>query len=186
MLLEDQQTKLSTDSFATLCVEQLPAALASAAVEMLGAATGAMAKGAQPRHRFVAAWLDADAQLRNAIALERSRRSGAANRPEARETAGCSPWLAQAVAAAFAAKDPLSRETAIDSIRWRILDEMQGVSPFSEAVILAYAGKLALNARRFSASADAGMERFKALTARGAAAAADAGTSGKTPYSANR
>lgn len=173
MLLEDEPAKVPPEGFAALCAEQLPPELAGAALEMLAicqpvpAMPGAGPRTAPSRHPFVTAWRDADTQLRNAIAAERARRRGDSSRPQPREASGCSPWLSQAVSSAFAAKDPLSREAALDSIRWRILDEMQGVSPFSEAAILAYAGKLALNARRHSISADAGMGNFLALTGGG-------------------
>lgn len=163
MLLEDQPAKISPEDFATLCGEHLDPALAAAAREMLGVAGNGGATAAA--HPFVRAWRDGETQLRNAIAEERARRRKAASRPDPRETRGCDPSLPQRVSAAFAAQDPLSRERAIDHIRWIALDEMQGVSPFSEAAVLAYAGKLALNARRFAVSEDKGMERFKVLTA---------------------
>lgn len=164
MLLEDQPAKISPDDFASLCGEQLSPTLAAAALEMLGVEGG---DGAAPSgHPFVREWRDRLAQLGNAIASERASRRGGTAKPAQRETRGCDPSLAQGVSAAFAAKDPLSRELAIDRLKWRALGEMQGVAPFSEAAVLAYAGRLALNARRFSISEEKGMERFKALTAR--------------------
>ena len=172
MLLQDQPSKLSAADFAGMCREQLEPALAAAAVEMLGAAPSASASSpdgaAAPssRHPFVLAWRDREAQLRNAVAAERARRRGDSAKPRQVGTVGCDPSIAQGVAAAFAAKDPLSRELAIDAIRWNILEDMQGISPFSEAVVLAYAGKLALNARRFAIDPDKGMGRFRELTAR--------------------
>lgn len=159
MLLQDRPARISPNDFAALCREQLDAPLASAVGEMLGNAP------ASSPHPFVAAWRDRESQIRNAIAAERARRRGGA-RAKPRETAGCDPSLAQGVAAAFAAKDPLSRELALDGIRWRALEDMQGINPFSEAVVLSYAGRLALNARRFSVNPDDGMERFKALTSK--------------------
>lgn len=159
MLLEDQPAKISPEDFGALCVEQLDTGLAAAAQEMLGGAGDGGTIGAA--HPFVCAWRDSETQLRNAIAEERARRRKAASRPVPRETRGCDPSLPQRVAAAFAAQDPLSRERAIDHIRWIALGEMQGVSPFSEAAVLAYAGKLAINARRFAISEEKGMERFR-------------------------
>lgn len=162
MLLEDQPAKISPDDFSALCGEQLSPALAAAAREMLGTA----GEATPPGHPFVREWLDRLAQLKNAVAAERARRRGSAAKPAQRETRGCDQSLAQGVAAAFAAKDPLSREIAIDRLKWRVLGEMQGVAPFSEAAVLAYAGRLALNARRFAISEENGMERFKALTSK--------------------
>ena len=69
-------------------------------------------------------------------------------------------------AAAFALPDPLQRERAIDHVRWTVLDQLQGVQPLSENVVLAYAAKLKINERQLSADASEGAESFKALTKR--------------------
>ena len=187
MLLEDQPAKISPAAFAEMCGDQLDPALAAAANEMLGAAprpdsaspspvgasprpdsassrpVGAVLQTAPSSHPFLAEWRDREIQLRNAVAAERARRLGA-TRPAPRDAHGCEAMISQSVAQAFAAKDPLQRERALDALRWRILDELQGIAPFTEAVVLAYAGKLALNARRFSIEDDKGMEKFKSLT----------------------
>lgn len=170
MLLEDQPAKISLAEFSALCDEHLTPELATAAAEITALA-GAVASdnSNQPRqashHPFVEAFRDCETELRNAIASERAKRRGSASRIEPRETSSCDASIVQAVAAAFAAKDPLSRELALDAIRWRSLTGLQGISPFSEATILSYAGKLALNSRRFSISDESGMQRFKTLTA---------------------
>lgn len=168
MIAEDQPAKISPEVFLQSCREQLDGALAKAAAEMLGErgqSDEASGQPVQSRHAFVTAWRDRENQLRNAIALERAKRLPNAPRPAARETTGFDASIASGVSAAFSGKDPLARELALDSIRWRLLDEMQGVSPFSEATVLAYAGKLALNARRFSFDAAKGMDRFTEMTA---------------------
>ena len=166
MLLEDQPAKISPAAFAEMCGDQLDPALAAAANEMLGAAPrpdSAVLQTAPSSHPFLAEWRDREIQLRNAVAAERARRLGA-TRPAPRDAHGCEAMITQGVAQAFAAKDPLQRERALDALRWRILDELQGIAPFTEAAVLAYAGKLALNARRFSIEDDKGMEKFKSLT----------------------
>jgi len=165
MLMEDLPAKLSPEAFVELCREQLDPALAAAAGEMLGVGAPDATGAAASPHPFVLEWRDREAQLRNAVAAERARRLNAA-RPAPRETHGCDAAISTGVAAAFAVQDPLARERAFDALRWRALDEMQGVAPFTEAVVLAYAGKLALNARRFSIDADKGMDKFKELTKR--------------------
>ncbi|MBP5545449.1 MAG: DUF2764 family protein [Kiritimatiellae bacterium] len=180
MLLEDQPAKISPAAFAEMCGDQLDPALAAAANEMLGASSrpdappsspnsassrpvGAVLQTAPSSHPFLAEWRDREIQLRNAVAAERARRLGA-TRPAPRDAHGCEAMITQGVAQAFAAKDPLQRERALDALRWRILDELQGIAPFTEAAVLSYAGKLALNARRFSIEDDKGMEKFKSLT----------------------
>ena len=180
MLLEDQPAKISPAAFAEMCGDQLDPALAAAANEMLGAAPrpdappsspnsassrpdSAVLQTAPSSHPFLAEWRDREIQLRNAVAAERARRLGA-TRPAPRDAHGCEAMISQGVAQAFATKDPLQRERALDALRWRILEELQGIAPFTEAAVLAYAGKLALNARRFSIEDDKGMEKFKSLT----------------------
>ena len=173
MLLEDQPAKISPAAFAEMCGDQLDPALAAAANEMLSASprpdsassrpVGAVLQTAPSLHPFLAEWRDREIQLRNVVAAERARRLGA-TRPAPRDAHGCEAMITQGVAQAFAAKDPLQRERALDALRWRILDELQGIAPFTEAAVLAYAGKLALNARRFSIEDDKGMETFKSLT----------------------
>jgi len=178
MILEDQPAKIAPEAFAAQCEEQLTPALAAAAMEVAAlAGNGGTAPGrdiagllASPcGHPFVREFADREIQLRNAVAAERARRRGDPRRPAPRAADGCDASIAQGVVAAFSEKDPLLRERALDSIRWRILDELQGVAPFSEAAVLAYAGKLALNSRRFAADEEKGMERFKAMTSGGEA-----------------
>ncbi len=178
MILEDQPAKIAPEAFEAQCAEQLSPALAGAARAVAAlAGNGGPASGGDVAalldspggHPFVREFADREIQLRNAVAAERARRRGDSRRPAPRAAGGCDASIAQGVAAAFSEKDPLSRERALDSIRWRVLDELQGFAPFSEAAVLAYAGKLALNSRRFAADEEKGMERFKAMTSGGQA-----------------
>lgn len=150
---------LSVGEFRSLCQAQLTAALAHAAEALLD--------GTDDEHPFVRAWRDRDAQIRNAVAAERARRRGLAPaETPSRPATGCDASIAPAVAAAFALPDPMRREEALDALRWRILDELQGVEPFSERVVLAYAVRLALCTRTAARDAGRGMDAFKALTAK--------------------
>ena len=69
-----------------------------------------------------------------------------------------------AVNAAFDEINPLRREQALDRLRWQLADEMQGVQPISENVVLAYAVKLRLALRLQSLDAAAGRAKFDELT----------------------
>ena len=56
------------------------------------------------------------------------------------------------------------REQALDRLRWQLVDEMQGVQPISENVVLAYAVKLRLALRLQSLDETAGRAKFDELT----------------------
>ena len=158
-LLEGQPARLSEEDFRESCAEQLSPALFRAVAAMLD--------GTSDSHPFVQAWRDRDAQLRNAVAAERARRRGLApSEAPSRETAGFDAAIAPAVAAAFAQSDPLARERALDHVRWTLLDELEGVQPMDENVILAYAAKLKISLRTLAADADKGLRRFGELTAK--------------------
>ena len=159
MLLEGQEAKMSPEVFREMCESGLSGVLRQAALAMLD--------GADAPHPFVRAWRDADAQVRNAIAAERARKRGlpAAQTPRL-DASGCDASISPAIAAAFALPDPLSRERAIAHVRWAILDQLQGVDPLSENVVLAFAAKLKINTLLLSADPSKGAESFKAITTR--------------------
>ena len=159
MLLEGQPARLSEKDFRESCAEQL-------SPELFGA-VAAILDGTPNPHPFVRAWRDRDAQVRNAIAAERARRRGLSpSETPSRETTGLDTAIAPAVAAAFALPDPLARERALDHLRWTLLDELEGVQPMAENVVLAYAAKLRISLRALAADADAGRSRFVELTSR--------------------
>ena len=159
MLAQGRAPGLSAEEFRSLCKAQLSAPLARAAEALLD--------GVDDVHPFVREWRDLDAQIRNAVAAERAKRRGLtpAETPR-RPVSGCDASIAPAVAAAFALSDPLRREEALDAIRWSAIESIQGVDPFSERVVLAYAAKLPLVARRAAIDKEGGLGRFVALTAK--------------------
>lgn len=159
MLLPGQPAKITADYFLTACADALGADMAAAAGALLG-------RG-ESRHPFVTAWKERDRALRAAIASRRAarlRKDPAEFPPDAFADSSLFPGLASAVEAAYNAPDPLSRENAIDRIRWNLADEMQGVQPFSENVVLAYAVKLSIASRQMERSEEAGRSRFGKLT----------------------
>lgn len=159
LLLEGQSAKMTLEGFRAACDSELTGSIAHA--------VNAILDDCEDSHTFVRAWRDADAQIRNAIAIERTRRRGnQASKAPHLEVDGCDGSIAPAITAAFALNDPLQRERAIAHLRWTILDSLQGVQPLSENVILAFAAKIKINERLLAADAAKGAESFKALTKR--------------------
>lgn len=157
MLLEGCETKLSMESF----VEAAERSLAPSLVK----AIHAMISGADDAHPFVVAWRDKEKQLSNAIAHERAKRlSIQLSSLPLYDAKGCEVSIRQEVSRAFTLKDPLEREKALEHIRWILLDELQGVQPLSENVILAYVEKLKINIRQQKVISLDGAKNFEALT----------------------
>ena len=158
MLLPGQPAVLSVDDFRASCASSLDGALADA-VE-------AIFDDRPSRHPFVRAWRDSENLLRNAIARKRASRLNVADVPQL-ATSGTDTSIEPAVASAFDEVNPLRRETALDKIRWRIIDEMQGVEPLSENVVLAYAVKLTIAHHLALLDNKKGLQNFDKLTEAG-------------------
>lgn len=119
-----------------------------------------------------AAWRDLETQMRNAIAEERARAratdgAGAADADRwKRPASGCSLYWTNRVRAAFAEKDPLKRDTALDRAFWDAAGELTpATAPLSRGALQTYAVRLAISLRRAARSAEAGGEIFNRLTA---------------------
>jgi hypothetical protein len=65
---------------------------------------------------------------------------------------------------AFDEPDPLRREKALDKIRWRVAEELQGPDPLDVRGVFAYAVKLALLARWAALTPEQGQTAFDRLT----------------------
>lgn len=158
MLLPGQPAVLSVEEFRSSCASSLAPGLAEAVDSIF--------TGAPCRHPFVAAWRDSENLLRNAIARRRAAKRGVTDVPQL-PTSGADTSIAPAVSAAFDEVNPLRREEALDKIRWRVADEMQGVQPLSENVVLAYAIKLSIAHHLARLDAGEGLAHFDKLTAAG-------------------
>jgi hypothetical protein len=156
MLSFDGVPGLSADTFAESCREQLSAADASAAEALL--------HGLPSEHPFVAALLDKEAILRNAVAGERARITGKDSAQWERPTLGCDLQIRSEVGDAFLESDPLSREKALDKARWRIAEELQGPDPLTVKAVFAYAVKLRIVTRWAGLHAEQGRQAFESLT----------------------
>ncbi len=142
--------------FVETCREQLGADDAAAAE--------ALVQGLPSEHRFVLAWRDKEAILRNAIACERARIAGKDASRWTHPTQGCDCQIENEVEDAFQETNPLNREKELDKVRWLIAEELQGPDPLSVKVALAYAIKLTLTTRWAHFDTERGRNTFDALT----------------------
>lgn len=124
--------------------------------------------GRHSQDPFARAWFDCETELRNASVRLRARRRGVSPESFLRPQSGGRVFLQTAVAEAFQAPDPLEREKALDRLRWRLLDELAGLDPFSLEVVYSYVLKLRLAWRWASFDPDKGAALLE-TTAAGAA-----------------
>jgi hypothetical protein len=121
------------------------------------------ADGGQVRGSFPEQWLNAETQLRNAIARERGKRrqrdvSALIRTHEAYDTA-----IEIAVAEAFAARTPQERERLLDHTRWQKADELEEGDLFGLPHLFAYLIKLRIATRWGAHDQDAGVKRIESL-----------------------
>ncbi len=156
MLSLDRPPAVSVDAFAEACREQLSARDAAAA-ELL-------ARGGDPAesdHPFVRAWADREAILRNAVARRRLGSRKAAAQPLPAEA--CDSGIERSVDNAFEGnQDPMSREKALDRIRWQEAEALQGFDPIAKQAVFAYAIHLGIVSRWRRLSQEAGRKRVEA------------------------
>jgi hypothetical protein len=134
----DAPPPLSSDRFSGICREHLNREDLAA----LGDLAGPLA--APSPHPFVREWRNREILLRNAVARQRASRLKRDPAPHLRERREFDPGVERAAAEAFAKPDPLERERSLDRFRWRDLDELAGLNPFSSEAVLAYSVKLRL------------------------------------------
>ncbi len=158
MLAYGQRVPLSEQDFRASCDTGLDGSLAASVRQLLDG----MAPGETPASPWVAAWYAKEGQVRAAVARRRAARLGVP--PPEVETMVADTRIEPAVNAAFEEINPLRREQALDRLRWLFADEMQGVQPISENVVLAYAVKLRLALRLQSLDETAGRAKFDELT----------------------
>jgi hypothetical protein len=93
---------------------------------------------------FFEKWQEMEVQLRNAIVKQLAGELGKDPVLFCRSHTGINMMILKGVQDAFASKNPLERELALDKLRWKLLDELAGFDPFSESAILSYGLKLKL------------------------------------------
>lgn len=89
-------------------------------------------------------YLDAETQLRNAVARLRAARAGTAYDAGAHPFTGYDARCVSAAELAIELEDPRARELALDRLRWTLLDELGVSPPFGFQAVLAYGLKLRL------------------------------------------
>ncbi len=93
---------------------------------------------------FTKRWINADTQLRCALARARAEAAGVEAAAARREYTGYDVMTVKAVEDALGAHDPLDAERFLDQRRWSLLDELSFGNEFDLAGVLAYAVKLQL------------------------------------------
>jgi len=88
--------------------------------------------------------VDAETQLRNALARIRAQRAGMEYAARSQRRAAFDTRADEAAARAVAAPDPLAREMLLDRHRWALLDEAASLPAFGVQAVFAYAFKLRL------------------------------------------
>jgi len=116
-------------------------------------------------HPFVAAWIDKDTILRNALVNIRARASGQDATLWTRHAQGCDKKIESDVEDAVLHRNPLQKAKEIDRIRWQIAEELQGPDPLSIRSVFAYAIKLAILTRWSERTSESGQRTFEELTA---------------------
>ena len=99
--------------------------------------------------------VDAETQLRNALARLRAQRAGVEYEPGAHPHEGFDTRAAEVAARALAVDDPLAREMLLDHQRWALLDEAAAQPAFGVQAVFAYAIKLRL-VEKWAALSDQG------------------------------
>lgn len=152
-----QKPTIASEDLLSLCEAQLGT---SAATAVAWLSQENVLSPPPPAHPFVTDWVARETQLRNAVARMRATRQKRDAAGSIRPHSGFDVRIEHAVEAAFDAPTPLEREASLDRLRWSILDELAGVDPFSERVVLAYAVKLRMAQRWAALDPSTGMKRL--------------------------
>ncbi|HMP89980.1 MAG TPA: DUF2764 family protein [Kiritimatiellia bacterium] len=112
---------------------------------------------------FSRSYLNADRQMRNAVARARAIRSGVDEKKYLKSHGDFRVDVESAVDDAYSRINPLERELALDRFRWNLADELSRSEPFGLASVLAYGAKLDINAHWQSLTPERGRERLEQL-----------------------
>jgi len=102
--------------------------------------------------------VDAETQLRNALARIRAQRAGVEYAAASHRHAGFDTRVEEAAARAMAAEDPLERELILDRHRWALLDEAASQPAFGVQAVFAYAFKLRIVEKWTALSEQGGLD----------------------------
>jgi hypothetical protein len=138
MLTPGQPPPLSVEEFRHQCASHLAPHDLAAMDELLGG------EAAPEPHPFTRRWRTADGHLRNAIARTRSERMRKDAGTHTHDIEGIDTAVDREVTDAYSRPTPLEREQALDHIRWRRLEEIGGLDPFTADAVLAYGVQLTI------------------------------------------
>ena len=102
--------------------------------------------------------VDAETQLRNALARIRAQRASVEYAAASHRHAGFDARLEKLAARAMAVEDPLERELLLDRQRWALLDEVAAQPAFGVQAVFAYAFKLLIVEKWSALSDESGLE----------------------------
>ena len=152
MIRPDAPPPLTPEAFRARCSDRLGASDV--------AVIDALLADQPANHPFARAWRNADIQVRNAIARARAAKRRQDATPWLQAHEGYDLSIVEGVEAAFRQTDPRRRELALDALRNRLIDDLQGPDAFGSAALPAYAVKLALAWRRHRFDPEAGSQRL--------------------------
>ncbi len=112
---------------------------------------------------FSKTWLDADTQLRNAIARQRALRLGVEEKKYIKMHDGFRVDAESAVSDAYSRANPLERELVLDRYRWNLAEELSAADRFGLPALLAYGVMLGINEHWRSLTPELGQERLEDL-----------------------
>lgn len=157
MLTPGAPPPITRADFLRRCAEHAPHTLLQDLEHiLLSRPQRAHAPYAQTLHRM-------ETQLKNALARIRAAKWGVAPEEHLRPVDDIDLSIERDAADAFTLNDPLERERALDRARWRRIEELRGVDPFSQNALLAYAAQFALAERWDERPESAGQKVVDAL-----------------------
>jgi hypothetical protein len=160
MLMPDHPPPFSVEDFRRQCATHLAPRDMDALDDLLG--HGAT----RSTHPFAHGWRQADGLLRNALARIRAERLRQDAGVHTRDVDGVDTAIDHAVAEAYNRPSPLEREKALDHIRWRRLETLAGLDPFSGSAVLAYGMQLTILERWARMDKEAGSATVDTLVRR--------------------
>lgn len=148
---------LTPAAFRVLCGEHLPEADLRELDAVLGESEAPDRRGTST---FARTWREHTARIDDECAVLRAARLGVDAGPWRQDIGVPDATLAGAVRDAMAQPDPRSRELQLDTLRWRVLEELTQATPFGTPAVIAYALRLQIVARWAARTEPAGRQRL--------------------------
>lgn len=157
-LVLGMEPPLSPATFRVLCGEHLP----EADLRELDAVLADSASAGGGSSAFARAWHEISARIADEAAVQRSARLGIDAGPWRTDIGVPDATLAGSVRDALQQPDPRSRELQLDTLRWRLLEELAQATPFGTSAVLAYGLRLQIATRWAQRTEAAGRQRLAA------------------------